>query len=102
MTEKPPAPRAERPRAEPEIIPPGAPLRSGRFDGFDGSPFNQRIFVAKVGPFGVVLVALAIVAIITILLVLLLGALLFWIPVIGVIVAAAIVLRFLKSPWPRP
>lgn len=101
MTEKPPAPRAERPRAEPEIIPPGAPLRSGRFDGFDGSPFNQRIFVAKVGPFGIVLVALAIVAIITILLVVLLGALLFWIPIIGVIVAAVILLRFLKSPWRR-
>jgi hypothetical protein len=46
-------------------------------------------------------VALGIVAIVTLLLVLLLGALLFWIPVIGVIVAAAILLRFLKSPWRR-
>jgi hypothetical protein len=101
MAEKPPTPRAEQPRAEPEIIPPGAPLRSGRFDGFAGPHFSQRIYVAKFGPLGIVLVALAIVAIVTVLLVVLLGALLFWIPVIGVIVAAAIVLRFLKSPWRR-
>jgi hypothetical protein len=101
MTEKPPAPRPEQPRVEPEIIPPGAPLRSGRLGGFDGPQFSQRIFVAKFGPFGIVLVALAIVAIVTLLLVLLLGALLFWIPVIGVLIAAAIVLRFLKSPWRR-
>jgi hypothetical protein len=100
MAEKPPTPRAEQPRAEPEIIPPGAPLRS-RLDGFAGPHFSQRIYVARFGPFGIVLVALAIVAIVTVLLVLLLGALLFWIPVIGVLVAAAILLRFLKSPWRR-
>jgi hypothetical protein len=70
-------------------------------DGFAGPHFSQRIYVARFGTFGVVLVALAIVAIVTVLLVLLLGALLFWIPVIGLIVAAVILLRFLKSPWRR-
>jgi hypothetical protein len=99
MAENPLSPRAEKPRVEPEIIPPGEPLRSPRMSGFDGAHFSQRIYVAKFGTFGVVMVALAIVAIVIVLLVLLLGALLFWIPVIGLIVAAAILLRFLKSPW---
>jgi len=101
MTEDPSNQRAERPRVEPEIIPPGEPLRSPRTGEFPGSPFGPRIYVAKFGTFGIIMVVLGILAITTVILILLLGALLIWIPVVGLIVAAAILSRFLRSR-PRP
>ena len=51
-----PVPDANRPRVEPEIIPPGrADPRSRRTASSDGT---QRIYVAQVGPFGFAMVAL--------------------------------------------
>src|SRR3954468_1575065 len=90
-------PRAEQPRVEPEIIPPGEPLRSPRMSEFGDAPFGQRIYVARFGSFGIIMVVLAIVAVTTVILILLLGALLIWIPVVGLIVAAAFLSRFLRS-----
>jgi hypothetical protein len=97
MAEQPLDPRAEKPRAEPEIIPPGEPLRRTRFDPFAETQFGQRIYVARFGSFGFAMVALAIVAIVTLVLILLLGALLLWIPLFGLIVAAAILSRIWRS-----
>ena len=55
-----PVPDANRPRVEPEIIPPGRagprPQRGASFDGRD----TQRIYVAQVGPFGFAMVALVV------------------------------------------
>ena len=90
----------ERPRAEPEIIPPGAPLRRPR-DDFTGAQFTQRIYVTRLGPFGLILLALALGVIAVVLLVLLVGAVLFWIPVIGLLVAAAIFSGALRSRFRR-
>jgi hypothetical protein len=97
MPEQPPDPRVEKPRTEPEIIPPGEPLRRTRFDPFAEAPFGQRIYVAKFGSFGFVMVALAIIAIVTLVLIVLLGALLLWIPLIGLIMAAVILSRIWRS-----
>jgi hypothetical protein len=85
--------RVETPRAEPEIILPGEPLRRTQFDPFAEANFGQRIYVAKFGSFGFVAVALAVVAVVTLALVFLVGALLFWIPIIGLLAAAAILSR---------
>src|SRR6516225_9547956 len=60
----------EQPRVEPEIIPP-SDVRSRRAGSFDGT---QRVYVARVGPFGFAMVALAIAALAMLLFLLVLGA----------------------------
>jgi len=101
MADEPSTPRGERPRSEPEIIPPGAPLRRPRDDPFADSVFTQRIYITRLGPFGFVMLALAIGVIAVVLLVLLVGAVLFWIPLVGLIVAAAILSGALRSRFGR-
>jgi hypothetical protein len=67
-----PGPGTEQPRVEPEIIPP-SDVRSRRADermSFDGT---QRVYVARVGPFGFAMVALAIAALAMLLFLLVLG-----------------------------
>ena len=93
----------ERPRAEPEIIPPDrdggrsnwrrAPLRSG---GFDEIHSTHRVYVGRVGPFGIALLLLAIAAVIAIILIAVLGAVLIWIPVIAVAVVIAAFFRLFR------
>lgn len=78
----------QRPRAEPEIIPPD---RSPRRPGWGGEEFTvtggtHRLYVARLGPFGGVLLLLALVALAVIILLALVGALLLWLPVIALIV----------------
>ncbi len=87
----------ERPRAEPEIIPPD---RSGRRstwypDGYTQARGTHRLYVARVGPFGFALLMLALVALAAVILLFLLGAVLIWIPIVAVaMIAAAIFGRF--------
>jgi hypothetical protein len=67
----------EHPRVEPEIIPP-SDVRSRRAGwSFDGT---QRVYVARVGPFGFAMVALAIAALAMLLFLLVLGAFVILIP----------------------
>jgi hypothetical protein len=104
MTEPPSNPRSsdrlvETPRAEPEIILPGEPLRQSRFDPFAETRFDfgRRVYVAKFGTFGFVMVVLAVVAVVALAVVLLVGALLFWIPIVALIAAAAVFSRIWRS-----
>jgi apolipoprotein N-acyltransferase len=93
----------ERPRVEPEIIPPD---RSGRGSDWGRSPWRsggygqtrgtQRIYVARLGPFGLALLILAIAAIVAIVLIAMLGAVLIWIPVVAVLVVVAALFRLLR------
>lgn len=86
--------RPERPRAEPEIIPPDrddgqanwrrTPWRGSGFEHIRGT---QRVYVGRIGPFGIALLLLAIAAIVVIVTIAVLGAVLIWIPVL----AAAII-----------
>ena len=95
--------RPERPRVEPEIIPPG---QSGRYDwrrspwradGYAQARGAHRIYVTRLGPFGIALLILAIAAIAAIILIAILGAVLLWIPVVAVLVIVAAVFRFLRT-----
>jgi hypothetical protein len=85
-------PRPEQPRAEPEIIPPGAPvdIRSRVWISADVRA-RRRVYVAKLGPVGsaVLLLVIGIVAVFA--LFLLLGAALISLAVIGVLTVGAIV-----------
>jgi hypothetical protein len=93
----------ERPRAEPEIIPPDrdggrpdwrrAPNTAWRGNGFDEIHGTHRVYVGRVGPFGIALLLLAIAAVIAIILIAVLGAVLIWIPVIAV---AAVIAAFFR------
>ena len=96
----------ERPRAEPEIIPPDrdggeaswrraphTPWRGSRFDEIHGT---HRVYVGRVGPLGIVLLLLAIAAVIAIILIAVLGAVLIWIPVIAVAVVIAAFFRLFR------
>jgi hypothetical protein len=81
---------ASRPRSEPEIIPPGQ--SGGRNRGGVWVSVNKngtrRIYMARPGPFTIIL-ALAILALIAlVMLILLLSVAVIWIPVVIVLIAA--------------
>jgi hypothetical protein len=98
----------ERPRVEPEIIP---PARTGRGpdwrrppwggDAFGETRATHRIFVTRLGPFGIALLLLAIAAIVAIVMIVVLGAVLIWIPVVAIVVIAAALSRLLRGSGAR-
>jgi hypothetical protein len=96
-----PVPDANRPRVEPEIIPPGRagprPQRGASFDGRD----TQRIYVAQVGPFGFAMVALVVALVLALVFLLLLGAFVVFIPLAGALVAAAVLLSLFRGAFRR-
>lgn len=79
---------AERPRVEPEIIPPDrSDARSAwRTHSFADAGGTQRIYLRRLSPFGGILLLAAIVLIAVIALLAFLGALLLWIPLVALIV----------------
>jgi hypothetical protein len=87
---------------EPEIILPGDPeMRSSwstqRFGA--GYPFvrtSHRVYTARLGPFGLIFLALALAVAAALMFILALGALLFWIPILVLIVAAAVISGLLR------
>jgi hypothetical protein len=95
-------PVSERPRAEPEIIPPDGGDRQSRSSAagmrvfLDGGGV-RHIYVARLGPLGMVVLALMIGILSAIALVLVLGVFLIWIPLVGLLVAAAIVSSLLRA-----
>src|SRR5262245_36016887 len=93
-------PGTEQPRVEPEIIPPGD-VRSRRAGAsFDGT---QRVYVARVGPFGFAMVALAIAALAMLLFLLVLGAFVILIPLAGLLLAVIIAVGLFRVLiWRRP
>jgi hypothetical protein len=95
--------RPERPRVEPEIIPPD---RGGRQFDWRGSQLSgdfsdlrttHRVYVRQVGPFGIGLLLLAIAAVVAIFTIAVLGAVLIWIPIIAAVIVAGAVLRLLRG-----
>lgn len=85
----------ERPRLEPEIIPPDR--SAWRTDGYAESSGTHRIYVGRLGPFGGIVLLIAIVIVAVILLLAFLGALLIWLPLVALIVAAAAIGGLLRS-----
>jgi hypothetical protein len=77
----------ERPRSEPEIIPPGQ--SGGPRRGYTPDYGAQRIYITRMGPFGFALLMLVIGLFAAVLLLILIGAAFIWIPVAAVLVIAA-------------
>jgi hypothetical protein len=87
-----PVPAGEKPRVEPEIIPPGeADARRDGAPRWSASGATHRVYVARIGPLGFFLIALALAAFATLVAVLMLGAFLLWIPIAGLLLAFAVV-----------
>jgi hypothetical protein len=93
----------EQPRFEPEIIPPdrarqGADWRQPvwRPYGAEQASGTYRVYVGRVGPFGIAALMLAFAALVGITIFAVLGALLIWIPVIAAAIAVGAVFRFLR------
>jgi hypothetical protein len=83
-------PGSSRPRSEPEIIPPS---QSGRKDrgiwvSVDDNGGPRRVFVARPGPFTIILARAVLALIALVMLILLLSVAVIWIPVVIVLIAA--------------
>ena len=96
------APRAELPKAEPEIIPPGMDYRSDRQSGPTVFAFRTtRVRVTRLGPVGITLVLLGAGVLAVAGAALLLGAALIGAVVGGVVVLGAIASRFVRGAFRR-
>jgi len=91
----------ERPRQEPEIIPPGndRPSQDSRWPpnyGFDEHRSTHRIYVGRIGPLGFALLLLMVALFGGVFLLVLIGTALIWLPVVlmfAVIAAIAALIR---------
>ena len=100
-------PAGEKPRSEPEIIPPDRGDRQSRSSEagirvFLNEGGVRHIYVARLGPLGMAVLALMIGILLAITLVFVLGAFLIWIPLIGLLVAAAIISSLLRAYFRQP
>jgi hypothetical protein len=99
-------PRVERPRVEPEIIPPRAQSRQRSFDSLfvrveEGDDGIRRIYVKKPGPLTIILILLAAGATGALFFVLLAGLMLLWIPLIIVGILVAMFSGSARDLWSR-
>ena len=93
----------ERPRVEPEIIPPdrgGGPGGRGPSwpppYGFTQTRGTQRIYVSRIGPFGFALIMLIVGLLAAVMLLVLIGTALIWIPVVAVLAIIAAISGLLR------
>jgi hypothetical protein len=90
----------ERPRAEPEIIPPGHPDADAMgtpSEGIFGARYGGRIYVAKVGPWSLIMLAALALLVAAAVVIFLIGALLIWVPIIAVLVLAGFLFGKLRQ-----
>jgi hypothetical protein len=95
-------PHSEKPRSEPEIIPPheqaGRPGRDEpRVRVFVGTHGTERVYVAKPGPFGSILMILIAAMLAAVFLVLFSAAFFFLLPIMILLVAAAVIVGLLRA-----
>ena len=93
--------RRDQPRSEPEIIPPDHGACDGRRGfGAQGAP---RAYIARLGPLGSI-VALALVAALSLAMLVLLSAfLVFWLPLLVLVVAGMVIATLLRALfWREP
>jgi len=93
--------RPERPRLEPEIIPPATSRRESGWQYEVWSPYasstaggTHRLYVGRLGPFGLALLMALIGIVVAVLVLAVVGAILIWIPILALLVAAGVVFRF--------
>ncbi len=98
--------KPEFPSSEPEIIPPARgrtqAYRTGSEWFSTGERGANRIFVARIGPWSILGIVLLIGLVAGAMLAVLLGTLLIAIPVIGLLIAAAMISNALRSHLRRP
>jgi hypothetical protein len=62
---------------------------------------TRRIYVARLGPFSIAMLLLAIALLAAILTILLIGTILIWIPVVAFLIGTAIVSAWWRGPFRR-
>jgi hypothetical protein len=90
--------RPERPRVEPEIIPPDR----WRQDGWHPYAYGggtQRVFVGRLGPLGIGLLILALGVIVAVVLLAVVGAILLWLPLVALILLVAVFSGLRRRRW---
>jgi hypothetical protein len=97
MTKEPPKPNGEKPRSEPEIIPPGRAER----DRPRTRVHTERVYIGKLPPLSIILVVLITGLLSAAMLILLLGAFLIVLPVVVLFVTAAIIAGLLRIYFQR-
>jgi hypothetical protein len=94
----------ERPRLEPEIIPPERSRGDSEWPPHawrpNASTHRQRIYVARLGPFGFALLMAMIGIVVALILLAVVGAILVWIPILALLLAAGFVYRLLRRERP--
>jgi hypothetical protein len=92
--------RPERPRLEPEIIPPAHGRREPGCDVWEpyapSAGTTHRLYVAKFGPFGLAMLMLIIGFVAAVILLAVVGAILVWIPILALLVSAGVIYRLLR------
>jgi hypothetical protein len=93
--------RPERPRLEPEIIPPARSRREPGWQHDVWEPYaprgsTHRLYVARIGPFGLAMLMLIIGFVAAVILLAVVGAILVWIPILALLVGAGVVYRLLR------
>jgi hypothetical protein len=92
--------RPEKPRVEPEIIPPGAEPRSGWYSAETMSGV-YRIYVARPGPFAMI-AAMIIAALIGFgIFLLVVGTVIVWVPIIAAVIGGLMLYGYLRGSWRR-
>ena len=95
-------PHDDKPRSEPEIIPPDRTARgSHRTRTFSDAYGAERIHVVRIGPLGTILVVLITAILLAVMLALLMGVLLLWLPLLVLFVAGAVIVAVLKTYFGR-
>jgi hypothetical protein len=90
----------QRPRLEPEIIPPRRARGETDWPPHDWRPYvsagasTHRIYVGRFGPFGVAIVMLIVGILAAAILLAVVGAILIWIPILALLLAAGAIFRF--------
>jgi hypothetical protein len=92
--------RAERPRLEPEIIPPARGRREPGWQYDVWQPYvsstgsgTHRLYVARLGPFGLAALMFLIGVVVAVLVLAVVGAILIWIPILALLLAAGVIFR---------
>jgi hypothetical protein len=88
--------QSERPRVEPEIIPPDRTRRAPDWRQQGGRPYvstltgeTHRIYIGRLGPFGIALLILIVGVLVAVILLAIVGVLLVWIPLAALILLLA-------------
>jgi hypothetical protein len=94
----------ERPGVEPEIIPPDRRYGDSNWHGRTARPYvfsgltgeTHRIYVGRLGPIGFALLMLIVGLLVAVVILAVVGAVLLWIPILALLVAAGAIIRLLR------